>query len=57
MHVESARCFHIYIIICGQMSDIHIYKIYIYIYIEYIYRIYICILNSIQPYGLNKRTG
>ena len=69
MHVESARCFHIYIIICGQMSDIHIYRIYIYIeyiyiyriyiyiYIEYIYRIYICILNSIQPYGLNKRTG
>ena len=39
MCVESARCFHIYIIICGQMSDIYIYihiHIYIYIYI-YIY--------------------
>ena len=41
MCVESARCFHIYIIICGQMSDIYIYihiHIYIYIYIHiYIY--------------------
>ena len=25
MHVESARCFHLYIIIYGQMSDIYIY--------------------------------
>ena len=24
MRVESVRCLHIYIIICGQMSDIYI---------------------------------
>ena len=48
MCVESARCFHIYIIICGQMSDVYIEYIYIYIYIyTYIY-IYIYIMDETQ---------
>ena len=46
MCVKSARCFHTYIIICGQMSDIYIEYIYVYIYIY----IYIYIHTYIHTY-------